>query len=376
MPRLPNALPKYRKHRASNQAVVNLSGKDFYLGPHGTKSSKLEYDRLIGEWLANGRRMLVPVDDHPITIMQLSADYLRFCKTYYVKNGKATDEQDGVKAAIRFLKVSYGKTYAKDFGPLALESVREQMIQAGNSRNYINANVNRIRRMFRWGVAKELVPVAVHQALATIPGLKKGKSSARETAPVLPVEISIVEATLAHAPKMIQDMVQLQLLTGCRPGEVCSMKPEEIDRTGHVWRYVPDSHKTEHRGRQRVILIGPQAQEILLPYLLREGQKTCFEKPTSGPFKRWNYNENINQACDKAFPAPKEIKSDPVKLKAWRKKHRWAPNRLRHSRATDIRAKFGLEAAQSVLGHSQADVTQIYAERDIERAAKIMAEVG
>ena len=56
MPRLVRSIPRYRKHRASGQAIVNLSGQDFYLGPHGTKASKLEYDRLIGEWLANGRR--------------------------------------------------------------------------------------------------------------------------------------------------------------------------------------------------------------------------------------------------------------------------------------------------------------------------------
>ena len=51
MPWSNNYLPKYRKHRASGQAVVTLSGQDFYLGPHDTKASKLEYDRLIGEWL-------------------------------------------------------------------------------------------------------------------------------------------------------------------------------------------------------------------------------------------------------------------------------------------------------------------------------------
>ena len=49
MPRLASALPKYRKHRASSQAAVTLSGIDHYLGPHGTKTSKAEYDRLIAE---------------------------------------------------------------------------------------------------------------------------------------------------------------------------------------------------------------------------------------------------------------------------------------------------------------------------------------
>ena len=131
------SLPKYRKHKATGQAVVTLSGTDFYLGPYGTKASKTEYDRLVGEWLANNRRLTVVSDEKHITVVELCAAYWTFCKTYYVKNGKATDEQAGVKAAIRFIKVNYARSFAKDFGPLSLEAVREQMIQAGNSRRYI-----------------------------------------------------------------------------------------------------------------------------------------------------------------------------------------------------------------------------------------------
>lgn len=376
MPRLSKALPKYRKHRASGRAVVNLNGKDHYLGPHDTKTSKLEYDRIIGEWLANGRRLPVQVNDDTITVLNLCAAYWRFCKSYYVKNGKPTDEQAGVKAAIRHIKAAYSKTRAKDFGPLALEAVREQMIGTGNSRRYINQNIGRIRRMYRWGVSKELIPVEVYQALLAVAGLKRGKCAARETAPVMPVDDKVIEATLECAPKMIRDMIFIQLLTGCRPGEVCSIRPAEIDRTDDVWRYRPGSHKMELRGRHRVILIGPKAQAILLPYLSCDENKTCFERPTGGAFKRWNYNSKIHQACDKAFPVPGNIKNDVVKSKAWQKQHRWAPNRLRHSRATDIRMKYGLEASQAVLGHSKADTTQIYAERDIATAAQIMREVG
>jgi hypothetical protein len=52
MPRLVKALPSYRKHRSSGQAVVTLNGRDIYLGTHGTQASRIEYDRLTGEWLA------------------------------------------------------------------------------------------------------------------------------------------------------------------------------------------------------------------------------------------------------------------------------------------------------------------------------------
>ena len=53
---------------------------------------------------------------------------------------------------------------------------------------------------------------------------------------------------------------------------------------------------------------------------------------------------------------------------------KWGPNRLRHSAATDIRRHFGLEAAQVALGHAQADVTQVYAERDLRLAAEVARE--
>ena len=93
------SLPKYAKHKASGKAVVRLNGTDIYLGPYGTKTSRLEYDRVIGEWLANGRMLPTKPNEHEsITVAQLCALYLRFAKTYYVKNGKQTDEVRGIKA--------------------------------------------------------------------------------------------------------------------------------------------------------------------------------------------------------------------------------------------------------------------------------------
>jgi integrase len=54
----------------------------------------------------------------------------------------------------------------------------------------------------------------------------------------------------------------------------------------------------------------------------------------------------------------------------------WHPNQLRHLRATEARRAFGLEAAQVLLGHSRADVTQIYAEKNEALAAMVAAKIG
>ena len=87
-----STLPKYRKHKASGQAIVTLSGKMHYLGPHGTKTSHVEYDRLIQEWLAHGRRLPSAVEEQSISIVELCAKYWKFAQSYYVKHGKPTDE--------------------------------------------------------------------------------------------------------------------------------------------------------------------------------------------------------------------------------------------------------------------------------------------
>jgi site-specific recombinase XerC len=63
-------------------------------------------------------------------------------------------------------------------------------------------------------------------------------------------------------------------------------------------------------------------------------------------------------------------------LTAWRRAHRWHPNQLRHTYATGVRKLYGLEAAQVLLGHARADVTQVYAERDWGLALRVAAEAG
>ena len=408
MPRLTgNRLPKYRKH-ASGQAFITLDGCDIYLGPHGTKASRQEYDQVVAEWIANGRSLPGSSTKAGLSVNQLALRYLKFASSYYCKNGKPTDSVAGAKVALRFLCKSHGRTAACDFGPLALAAIRNTMIEAGHSRVYINNNVDRIRRTFKWGVSQELVPVTVHQALTTLPGLRRGRTAARETAPVLPVADHVIEYTLPYLGQTVADMVRLQRLTGSRPEELCMLRPCDIDRRDEVWAYRPESHKTQHHGRERIIFIGPQAQQILRPYLDRPCESYCFNpaeseearnaerraarqspmtpsqvarKPKLRPKRRAgerytsdSYRRAIHRACDLADRiAHRNAPEVPLQTRLF---PRWSPNRLRHSAGTEIRRRFGLEAAQVTLGHSSADVTQIYAERDFQKAAEVMRVVG
>src|SRR5262245_38049462 len=86
--------PSYRLHRPTGQAVVTIDGRDLYLGKHGTAESRAEYDRLIAEWLSNGRRLPVGGEAAPadLNVDEVILAYLDWADGYYRKNGEPTTE--------------------------------------------------------------------------------------------------------------------------------------------------------------------------------------------------------------------------------------------------------------------------------------------
>ena len=123
MPRTPsNRIPKYRLHKASGQAVVTLDGRDFYLGDHGTASSRQRYERLVGEWLAGGRRLPVQVtDEDPLTVNELLASFWRHAEVHYRSpTGEPTSELDSFIQALKPLRKLYGDAAAIDALPTNL----------------------------------------------------------------------------------------------------------------------------------------------------------------------------------------------------------------------------------------------------------------
>ncbi len=402
------SVPKYRHHKGSGQAFVQIKGKRHYLGSYGSPKSKEAYSRFVAELAVNPIAQPSPnAQPVAITVVELAAAYQDFAEEYYRKNGVTTLTASNVKRALLVAQEFYGRTPAKDFGPLCLLAIQRQLAEKNLARRYVNDVVDKIRRCFKWGVSRELIPASVYHALSTVEGLRKGRSTAREPAPVLPVDDWVVEATLAYLPQVVADMVRFQRLTGCRPGEVCQLRPINLDRSKEVWEYRPSSHKTEHHNKERVIFIGPKAQAVILPYLLRDAAANCFspaeseakrheemrdtrkskvqpsqrnrrKAPPAAPpatsYTKDSYGRAVKRGSGKANKAIAEKAAEGVASP--RVIPTWHPNQLRHTRATEVRRQFGLEATQVVLGHSKADVTQVYAERDQALAAEVMKKIG
>jgi integrase len=205
------------------------------------------------------------------------------------------------------------------------------------------------------------------------------------------------------------------------------MRTSDIDRSAEIWTYTPSSHKTAHHGHARHIFIGPKAQLVLLPFLRLDPLAYCFSpkeaeqerrevlhakrktplsygntigtnrkrRPKRQPQSRYDvgsYRRAVANACELSFQPPPplsrrdgesarawKLRLSPeqrVELRKWNHAHDWHPHQLRHSAATEIRKRFGIEAAQHVLGHATLNVTEIYAEKNSETARQIAAAIG
>ena len=392
MPSSNQRTPSYRHHKPSGQAVVILDGRDFYLGRHGTAGSRAEYDRMIAEWLCNGRRLPAASSavGSDLSINEMLLSYLVHVDSYYVKNGTPTVEPGNIRLAIRPLRQLYGLTPARDFGPLGLKAVRKAMIDGDLCRSEINRRIGRLVRAFKWAVSEEMVPPSVHQALHTVPGLRRGRTDVRESEPIRPVSESFIKAICPHVSRQVWAMVELQRLSGIRPGEVVSMRTIDLDTSGKVWCYTPESHKTEHHGRRRLIHFGPRAQAILKPWL-RIDLTACLFSPAEATVERQADKREKRKTPvqpsqrGRAKVKPSKTPGDAYTVESYRRAiaygckranvPKWHPHQLRHNAATQLRKEFGLDVARAVLGHSSPEATEIYAELDQTKAAEAMERV-
>ena len=377
--------PKLCLHRASKQGYVFLNSQNVYLGRYDLPETKEKYHRLLAEWHAGGCNL--PVTKVEITVVELCANFWKYAQEHYSPDGRPTDSLSRVKQALRPLRDLYGSLPAANFGPLALTALRQTWIDKGLARTTINDYTSTLKGVFRWAASKQMVDGTVYENLRTVEGLERGRSSARETENIQPAGTNEIEAIRPYVSRQIWALIRLQLLTGARGGELFCLRSIDIDVSGKVWKADLKTHKMSHKGKDRILYFGPKAQDILKEFMHERPLDAFLFSPREAENERHaiapthrrpdqksalaktgrkvgvcytvdSYRRAINRGCRSA--------KVPV----------WTPHQLRHTFATRIRKDFGLEAAQVLLGHARADVTQLYAERDEFRAKTVVEKSG
>lgn len=368
MPR-PRKTPSYRLHKATGQAVVTLDGRDIYLGKYDTDASREAYDRAVVSWRSG---TLKPRGQAAgVSVAALVARFLANVKVEgrYVKSGKPTSENGCLKMALRPLVKLYGTMPAADFTVKNLKLVRIGLCeprppaangepdQPGYRRKHsglrcrasVNMDVHRIRRVFRFGEEEELVPEGRWHSLRCLRPLVAGSALVRESDGVKPAPLKDIAKFLRHCGSHEAALVRFQWLTGARPGEAVQLRMRDIDRSGPVWVFTPMSHKTQHKGKKRTILIGPRTQRALAPHVSLDPDAWLFPGH-DGHLRQNRYSRIVRRVCIDNGIKP------------------WTPNQLRHNALTNVRRSDGLDTASIVAGHSNVSTTEIYAEQDIRKA--------
>ena len=396
-------VPSMYRRKSDGRYAVNLSvagrKRTVYLGRNRESAEEL-YRRTIAEWLVapvTAGQHLSPQQD--LSVAEVANAYLDFAEKKYRKpDGTQKTEVTHLKSALTILGRLYGTLPAREFDQRGLEAVRGEMSRKGGkrrrwNRKTVNDSIGRIKRMFRWAAARKLVPSTVPADLATLDGLRRGESEAPEGQGVGPVNFEDVHAIKAHVSPQIWAMIKVQLYTGARPGEVCSMRLRDLDMSGREWVHSPHQHKTAHRGHSRLVVIGPRAQRVLERFLGGDPERPIFSpkkaeedradkrhlnrqtplscgnrpgtnrvinprRPPGDEYSVASYRRAIQRACDKAGVS------------------RWKPHQLRHSAADRASEIDGPEGARCLLGHKTVSTTATYLSRDEERARRIVRKIG
>jgi integrase len=314
------------------------------------------------------RILALPEIPGGVTLSAVIAQYSDYCKTYYVlPGGRVSSEPRNIALALSYLIRAAGDLPTAQLSKEHLKAARELM-QKTCSRKTVNQHVGRVKRFAAWAADRGLLPEESAASLRSLGNLPAFRSGATEHEPVEAVAQDAVEAVAAAIGEPWRSLIRLQWFSGLRPGEACAVTVDQLTADGDGMRLdLGLQHKGGWRGRRKVVQLGQQAAGVLRPLLYAAAvQKrdrlfvTTWTAKAAEPRPAVpsSYAHAVARVCKQlGIPA-------------------WHPNQIRHSYGTRARAAMGLEAAQLALGHTRADVTQVYAERDAGLAAKVAAKLG
>ncbi len=331
-------IPLPRLHKTSGRAYVYHAGRYHYFGKYGAP----EADRKYWQWrttLAGGK------PDATVATCLVSELFRLYRQAHAHLDHRERSRLNNLES---FSGLYHFTT--TDYGPLAFQAHRDHLLSTGTrSARQVNDLMQFCQRIFRWGVSRQLVPLEVWTMLKTVERLKPHQSP-KPTIRRKPVAASVVAATLPYLSGHCADMVRLIVATGARPGEILSLRAEEVVKAYQArpgWWYAEKTrHKNASRGKRRWLEFPPEVHEVLL----RNWPGACgFFFPIRCPRKGRELHYQVSSLRQAIGHVCREHEI----------KH-WFPYQLRHMSLTEIAGKEGAKRAGEVAGHGADTTTQIY----------------
>jgi integrase len=297
MARPKNHTPPLRwHHKQTKQFCIYLNRDRVLLGTERDAAERKRL-RLIAAHLNQPVTPRKPTCPDDLTVAEALERYTAFAEKHY-KDDRAHIR---IKRAVGAATSVHGDTLIARFDGAALREVRDSLLDSDPplSRRYINHLITALKTAVAWMVERKICSAMVLAEIRTVKRLEFGRGGV-ELPEIPPVDPDVVNRTLPFCPPPVRAMIEIQRLTGMRPGELVIMRRRDVStspshhlqvpnwsRTVHaievsgetIWMYVPIAHKNLWRGKTRIIAIPPAAREILAPILLAR-------EPDEFPFAR------------------------------------------------------------------------------------------
>lgn len=310
-----------------------------------------------------------------------------------------------IKRVRQFLK-AYKDWPIDTLGPDELESIRSALInhkyvhgkvQKRYTRRGINDVIKWIRRIWRWGMGRQLVKPEQIQGFEEVRALKMGDTDAPDNRRRGRVTRKELDKVVVNVPSVVADMLKLIWHTGMRPQEVCKMRPYDIVcEDSECWLYIPErdrtpvgKHKTTRYERVKVIPLTAECQKILAPRIKDFNSKQYIFSPKESMARlqeqksaarrtplNWGNRPGSNRK-EHPMIRPGEQYNNGSLCQACKRGceragvEKFVPYDLRRTMATGTRAVLGKEAAKVLLGHTKTDTTDIYLLEEVQEAIKV-----
>lgn len=342
-----------------------------------------------------------------ITIGELLDKYFAYAEKTIkpVRSNKEHPDLRFIKRAKQFLE-PYHSWPISDFGPDELHDVRDALVKyeyirgkrkKRYTRRGVNDTIKWIRKIWKWGMGRQLITAEQVQGLEEVKSLRVGDTKAPDNHKRARVTEEDFWKVVNAVSSVVGDMLELIWYTAMRPYEVCDMRPFDILRDDpDCWLYIPGRdripvgrHKTTRFERVKVIPLTPKCQKVLKPRIKdfdskeyvfspREAMQEFLEKksanrktplscgnrpgsnrkkhPMVKPGEKYNHHA-LRTACKRGC----ELTGVEV----------FVPYDLRRTKATGTRSILGKEAAKVLLGHTKTDTTDIYLLDEVQEAIKV-----
>lgn len=356
MPRKRRWPPTVENHRGRARAR-GRDGSYTYFGPFGSTEANAAYaDWLLGQ-AEPGRRC-----ERFVTVGSVCRQWLSENSSRLIQ-----PELEHYEITIRALDRMFGELPANEFDAGKLSLWRSRIVSGDwltpdevqwriakkvpltLSRGTANRRTTRVKTIWRWAELHNLVPHGSYANLAALPPLD-GRSGVPKGEGMGASKLADVLQVAACAVPPAGDMLLVQWWCGMRSGEVRIMRTVDLDRKNSVWFYYPSQHKNQWRGEERVVMVPPEAQILLAPFLNESSPNAFLFTTQSGAiYSSDYYSQSISRASKKAG----------VKVR---------PYEGRHAAKDRILKEHGPEIARIFLGHKSLDTQQYYGEKDIRAA--------